>query len=1468
MPSISKIRFTNVVYEGGNKRYNDEVFLFDGHNGAILLENGGGKTVFIQTALQAVLPHQDLAERKIKDTLRLEDAPAHIAIEWILNERPRTYALTCVSLFLTKNGLDSYRYVYEYGENDNHSIEGIPFVKDSSGKIRAAERSEIQEYYSYMSQNYLSAKTFDTIKSYKQHLEQNYQIIPKEWESIVKINSAEGGVEHFFDECKTTGQLFDRLLIPTVEESLTSYQKNEFAETFEKHRASFKEYKQLKDKIAENERIKDKLESYVKVYEGLHDKKQAYDESKKLAKAYHRVAKKQEKELSQKVEEYNSAKSTWEQKNEHLQRKQDSYEVGIEKEKLDQLNHNLRQEEDEKERQQTSFNKADHMYYSLRLAEMRKNFHIEQEKKQQNEKQLRELDKEYDVEEIQESINQNESAIRGYFAELEESLTREKEELKLEHQSLETMIEKDTKEITVFTNEREQYVVKEAGLRAQVSKNNQNLKSIESEVLSNPTQESVEEQLPHWIKRYSELDEENMLLIQRNKALKENNKQLSDRLTNLNQEIQRCREQQTTIQAQKEQFDREHQMLKGKLAERKQSFSRIDSLYFKQASIEKQLLEDIERLSKEREQLLYRERLASRFFDDYGNQDSFYADRYLSEQVLQWQNQFSYLETGVSYIQSINHDVEDLIRKNPLWPITLVTTKDEVIKLEGKIHHISDRLQFPVMVISHDEASAFVQREPAVGQSSWIDPLHWKTATSQQQFVDWKNAQRNLAESAKEARQEKEAELQAWKQLQADVLEFFTIYPNATYKQLLEENGKIESLLFKLGEEVKLVTRTHIENGKLIDIQQTNQAENKEAMYGYSGKIEKGQKYVAIKKENKGLEEERLHHKNKMTDLDVRLKRLQAGLKNLVDEAKTIELDIRDRSNALTARILDNRLYQKVKHRKPVFTSKNIEILEDERESLLRELEQLSKGRGELVARIQASTDSMTRYEYDMNQLRNEKVGLDEELVFPLLGSEKMQELWSKRSALLVVIKELSGKVERLTSQYDTQVGKVENMMSKIEVLIEFTTNLTNVKDQLQEELYSLQNEKVHLDQQYQNLEKQQKDINAVLFEFEKYDIAHQFLEHLVEEVVLSNEEVTAFTYGRKKLVKEMTDQLVSSKLSLDKEKDIVEKAKGKYIDFCRSQIKDVRMKETAIQGIEKKQTYEEVLKYKELLQGRIQNGINYAEQHIRSHDKELEQFIIHVHTHIKRIADELKMIPKKTSVKVEDSWKEIFSFAIPEWNEHEGKADIRAHINWILEQLDREVYKDETGQEDLVKIKKDLEKWLQAKQLLQVVMKNQTMKVTCRKVTNDNKVTRGSYSWEQSNVWSGGEKWSKNMTLFLGMLNYIAEKRQHIQPKMKRHRTVIVDNPFGKASSDHVLNPVFFIAEQLGFQILALTAHAEGKFLRDYFPVIYSCRLRHAQGSDKQIMTKEKTIQHAYFQDHAPQSLERLGEVEQLTLF
>ena len=127
MPAISRIRLCNVIYENGGKRYNDQLFHLDGQNSAILLENGGGKTVFIQTVIQSIIPHLNMADRKIKDTLYLDQGPAHVAIEWILNEQPRRYGITCVSLFQESGQLNSLKYTYEYAGDDDHTIEKLPF---------------------------------------------------------------------------------------------------------------------------------------------------------------------------------------------------------------------------------------------------------------------------------------------------------------------------------------------------------------------------------------------------------------------------------------------------------------------------------------------------------------------------------------------------------------------------------------------------------------------------------------------------------------------------------------------------------------------------------------------------------------------------------------------------------------------------------------------------------------------------------------------------------------------------------------------------------------------------------------------------------------------------------------------------------------------------------------------------------------------------------------------------------------------------------------------------------------------------------------------------------------------------------------------------------------------------------------------------------------------------------------------
>jgi len=124
------------------------------------------------------------------------------------------------------------------------------------------------------------AVTFPTITEFKQYIETQYQIISNEWENIVKINRDEGGVEQFFENCRTTTDLYDRLLIPTVEDSIIGHDQDMFANMFEKRRSGFHEYKKLQESIKENERIQAELEAYVGNFEQYALKQATYEETK------------------------------------------------------------------------------------------------------------------------------------------------------------------------------------------------------------------------------------------------------------------------------------------------------------------------------------------------------------------------------------------------------------------------------------------------------------------------------------------------------------------------------------------------------------------------------------------------------------------------------------------------------------------------------------------------------------------------------------------------------------------------------------------------------------------------------------------------------------------------------------------------------------------------------------------------------------------------------------------------------------------------------------------------------------------------------------------------------------------------------------------------------------------------------------------------------------------------------------
>lgn len=1476
MPAISKIRFTNVVYENGQKRYNDDIFQFDGENGAILLENGGGKTVFIQTAIQAVLPNQELAERKIKNTLMLENNSAHIAIEWIISERPRRYALTAVTLFMNKGSVDSLKYAYEYEENDDETIEKLPFkVKNANGNYRPANKDEMEDYYSTMNKNRINAKVFKIKRDYHKYIEDKFKIIPKEWYRIATINGAEGDVEKFFDSCATMGQLVDNLLIPTVEEALAGAGTKEFAETFEKQREHFKKYNQLKARIDESRQVENEVGTYIGRYKEYDEINTKVIETKEELKALYELAREEQELNSEKLSKISSEISGVNASDEYLKQKEASYKLALLEKDMQLRSGIFKIKEDEYNKILNRKLEKDKRYSNLKVLKYKNDIKQEEELVKLNKVQIENLDKDEEVSDIKDDLEMNAGEIRGYYLE-------EGDKLNKQIQFIESQINTENNEIVEKEELLQEKVRNEKTLES--SKSNlegqsktieEDIQRIKKEILFDEKQENVEDKNIEWKNNLSELEDKIFNNNKKQSELTNEEIQVKNSLDNKRLEYEGFKEQGIELNAKLDKIRDEEEVLIRRLKEFKNSFYGVESLYAKEASIIDQLENSLEKARESKEKAILEERISYRWLDDYKESEYYTADAAIEKWLASWRNQFDYIESGTTYIQRVaksNRVSEEVyFEKFPYWVITLVVSGKEKTKLNEKISKSLDKLINPVIVLDEKEARDILTDDKDFNRDNIFVPSPWKDNISQNFFESYRKDISEKAEEIKKQRIEKENEYIITEALLKDLRKF---YKENSYEDFSNMKKQFEevNLNKSLAEDAMKQFEGRLEGIKIefkkIDAELSN---CKEGKVDLEKKIEKANEYFNKNNKNKKLIIEIKKLKGEIEILSIEIKKIRSDIK--------YKNGLKDELNGELSRIKNSKdnvklkdFYEEVKGSIPKSSNKTIGTLIDIRKTLKDKLDNKQKNRKSLEDEFKERQKRIKSLYNDLENFKNELDFHIDENFNDVISEDELKRLIMERSELKKILKtkedEYNGARDNYKDSEKTyEVNRnifnetFENIIIFNEALEEVEELLNNEKKVLSEKIKKLKGEEKRLSEEKSELDK-------VINNLELCNARYSFLNEAIKDIELKDEVKNNFSYKRKEIVDKISNYIAKFQKQLDEKYKETEEQKERFLNFCENKILDVKLKKMAVDGVNFRKSYKDIIEWQNIMSERINKTIEILENDMREHDEEMKQFINHLHSYLVIMAQELKAIPKKTKIKADDNWKEVYLFNIPEWNEKDGKIELYNHINWILKKLEGEEYRDENGVENQEKVKKSIEKWLQSKQLLPIVMNHKKITVKCRKVTNDGKMSSMPFSWEESNSWSGGEKWSKNMALFLGILNYVAEKRKQIIPLKSHYRTVIVDNPFGKASSDHVLDPVFFIAEQLGFQIIALTAHAEGKFIRTYFPIVYSCRLRSSENGNSQIITNDREIKKAFLKDADSEKLERLGQVSQITMF
>lgn len=235
MTLLNRIRIVNFSYNNDTRLIMDECFNFHGGESALLnLANGGGKSVLVQLFLQPIVPEVRIQGRKIAGFFRKQKQPTFVLLEWKL-DGGGGYLLTGMGIIPAQaaNGeeisgkIRYFTFTCKYNGANAFDISHIPLAEQRENLLHLLSFREARDLMRDKQQKdpYLFGYfPQDEAAEYGRHLAE-FGIIQDEWRNVIaKINDSEGGIDEIFQKYKTSSQLLDEWIIKNIEKSMSKDQ--------------------------------------------------------------------------------------------------------------------------------------------------------------------------------------------------------------------------------------------------------------------------------------------------------------------------------------------------------------------------------------------------------------------------------------------------------------------------------------------------------------------------------------------------------------------------------------------------------------------------------------------------------------------------------------------------------------------------------------------------------------------------------------------------------------------------------------------------------------------------------------------------------------------------------------------------------------------------------------------------------------------------------------------------------------------------------------------------------------------------------------------------------------------------------------------------------------------------------------------------------------------------------------------
>jgi hypothetical protein len=191
--------------------------------------------------------------------------------------------------------------------------------------------------------------------------------------------------------------------------------------------------------------------------------------------------------------------------------------------------------------------------------------------------------------------------------------------------------------------------------------------------------------------------------------------------------------------------------------------------------------------------------------------------------------------------------------------------------------------------------------------------------------------------------------------------------------------------------------------------------------------------------------------------------------------------------------------------------------------------------------------------------------------------------------------------------------------------------------------------------------------------------------------------------------------------------------------------------------------------------------------------------------------------IQKSTQVVRSREIISYFRFSWPKKEDEDIKRQIREYVDSLLIHLTSLQSGTATNEE----LEKEFERRANMLNILNCYADIERCKIEALKPRNEFLAAKKEWAlWDDTPSWSNGELHATRMSMFIGFNSHLRKKRYSRENSWK---FLVVDNPFGEASSDHVVKPMIDLAHKSKTQLFCFTGINDIGIREEFETVIHN---------------------------------------------